>query len=245
MEVTIDRGPFTGLYAYEIALLAMGVVLFAVAIWALVRAIRSNASPVGALSIFPFVLVFAGYPSIKAVNFGDALKIVSEAAGQADTTVTPERKHEIDEAAATVLSRLPTAKAQAVVANAYRNTGELDKAYRLATQVGAAPSVEPEVKRALVPVFAAKLEAAVREGESGAAVDPARRETIAATVRQLDATGVDLPAQTRVTVAQGYAALGDEAKANINLDQAQAKQRDVRVDPRLLRRLQRPLPDGG
>ena len=245
VEVTIERGPFTGLYTYEIVMIVMGVVLFAVAIWALVRAIRADKPFFSHLSIFLVVALLVGFPSVKAVKLGEDLKTVSEAAaGNTGDAATPERKRVVDAAAANVLSRLPTAQARVAVANAYRATGDVDKAYALAADVGKTDTT-PEVKRALAPVFAAKLEAAVREVPPAATVsDPAKREAIAAVVRQLDATGIALSPQARVTMAQGLAAIGDDAKAKANLERAQAQQRNVRVDPRLLTRLQIPPHDG-
>ncbi|MEO5558132.1 MAG: hypothetical protein ABIO49_00480 [Dokdonella sp.] len=241
MEITIERGLFTGLYSYEIALLAMGVALFLVGIWALIRAIRKDGSLVQPLAIFPFVLVFAGYPSLQAVKFDEAALALNRAANTAaDQPHSPSQKQAIDDSAAIVLARAPTLHAQVVAANAYRAIGEVDKAYALAEKVDAAKP-PTDVAKALAPVFEAKLKQTVQSvpisTTPGSTVDPLQAAQIDKLVKQLDTPAANLSAQTRVTIARGYLALGNDARAATNIDKAQALQHDVKIDPSLLQRL--------
>ncbi|MEO5627240.1 MAG: hypothetical protein ABIQ70_14645 [Dokdonella sp.] len=243
MEITIERGFFSGLYSYEIALLAMGVALFLVGIWALILAIRKDGSLVQPLAIFPFVLVFAGYPSLQAVKFDEAALALNRAANTAvDQPRSPSQKQVIEDSAAMVLARAPSLHAQVVAANAYRAIGEVDKAYALAEKVDAAKP-PTDVAKALAPVFEAKLTQTVQElpiaETPGAAMDPAQMAQIDKLVKRLDTPAANLPAQTRVTIARGYLALGDDAKAATNVDKALVLQHDVKVDPKVLQRLSR------
>ena len=70
MELTIERGTFTGLYSYEIALLVMGAILFVVGIWALIRAISKGGSVLGTLPIFCFRTDGASSQSGRLLGIG-------------------------------------------------------------------------------------------------------------------------------------------------------------------------------
>jgi hypothetical protein len=238
MEVTIERGLFNGLYSYEIALLAMGAVLFLIAAWSLVRAISSGGSLRPAMVILPFVLVFVGYPSLAAVKFDNAATEVTKLAHSNTSTLTPDQKAVAEQQISLIAERAKTPAEQAVAANAYRALGETEKAYSLAEKIdtGKPPAA---VSTALVPVFEQKLKETLQSTslDPAAKVEPAKAEEIQKVVKQLDSAPSNLSAPTHVSIAHAYAVLGDKSKAEASISKAQAVQPTVHVDPKLLEKL--------
>lgn len=156
MDITIERGVFDGLYSYEIALLAMGFMLFVFALWALVRTVRRGGSLAGPLALLPFVLVFVGYPSVQRIRFGNALEAAGELVSEPGSRpVSAEEHREAEQELALAADRAKTPQQLAVAAAAFTAIGEVDKAFVLAEKVGAQPQT-PDVAGLLSAVYEAK-----------------------------------------------------------------------------------------
>jgi hypothetical protein len=244
METKTDVGILAGLLGYEIVLLAMGVLLFLVGIWALVRAIGKGSSFVGPLLIFPIALLFAGYPGLQGFNIKSEFGELGAQFGHGQSpALSPEQQQAAAKKIDALAPRASTPEQQAIIANAYRGIGDVDKAYTLATKIDATKA-PVELSKSLAPVYEAKLKQTVQDvpvaPTPGRTVDPAKAAQIDKLVRQLDTPAASLPAQTWVTIARANAALGNDTRAAASLDKAQAIQHDVRIDPHLLERLKRP-----
>ncbi len=237
MDIAISRGAFDGLYSYEIALLAMGFALFGVAVWALIRAARRGSSLAVPLAVLPFVLVFAGYPSVQRIRFSNALDTASELVTDPGRRPASADEHrEAEQKLALAAGRASTPQQRAVVAAAFSAIGEVDKGYALVEEIVAQGAAD-EVAMPLTVVYEAKLAREVPIDASVTVTDPTQRSRIANLVQQLDSHREVLPAGVRVTLARGYAAIGDDDRAARSLDEARDLEQDLSVDSRLQRRL--------
>lgn len=254
MDASGNGGFFAGLHGYEIVVIGLGLLLFLVGLWAVIQAVRRSAAVTGGIGIACVVisLVFVGYPSIKSFSFGTdqfnaQFTRLDEQFGHGETPVLSKEQQQA--LAANIEALAPhadTPQQKAILANAYRGIGDVDKAFALAENVDAS-NAPPAVKSSLAPVFAAKLKQTVQDVPIAAAakVDPGKAAQIESLVKRLGVPSANLSAQAHVTVAEGYAALGRDAQAAASLERAQAIKRDVRVDPQLLQRLNRaPAPSG-
>lgn len=254
MNASGNGGFLAGLHGYEIVVIVLGLLLFLVGLWAVIQAVRKSAAVTGGIGIACVVisLVFVGYPSIKSFSvktgeFNADFTKLDEQFGRGETPVLSRQEQQA--VAASIENLAPhadTPQQKAILANAYRGIGDVDKAFALAEKVDAS-NAPPAVKSSLAPVFAAKLRQTVQDVPMAAAakVDPGKAAQIESLVKKLDVPSANLSAQAHVTVAEGYAALGKDAQAATSLNRAQAIRRDVRVDPQLLQRLNRaPAPSG-
>jgi len=246
MEVSVTRGPFEGLYSYEIVMLVLGAVLFVVLLGLLVYNVIKQRKYGGLLVFFLATIPMIGYPSVQSIKFGKGLDELDKVAKGGTGAVAPDQKAATEKTIDFVEARGRTPQVQATVANAYRAIGDVDKAYTLAEKVSAAAPSE-QIAKTLVPIYEAKLKQAVQSLPPGAAtggIDAGKTAEISKIARQLEAQPVTLSAQTRVTLAHGYAAIGDASKAAASVDKARAIQRDVPVDAELLQRIGRQPPSG-
>ncbi len=243
MNGTSGGSMLANLYSYEIVLLALGVLLFLVGLWALVRCVRKSSVANGGIGVTCALisLLFIGYPSLRSFSIkNEFLQLEAQFADGKTPNLSTQQQQDVLATIETLAPRASTPEQNAVIANAYRGVGAVDKAYAIAEKVDASDP-PPAVKSALAPVFAAKLRQAVEDVPvtPGAAVDSGRAAQIESLVKKLDVPAAELPAPTRVTIAKGYVVLGKEASAEANIAKAQAIKPDVRVDPRLLERLNR------
>lgn len=241
MDVTIERGAFSGLYSYEIVLLLMGVGLFLIGAWGLIRQIKTNGSLLGPLAVLPFVLLFVGYPSVKAVQFDNAASTAEALARTPpDQPLTPEQKAAAASAAATLEARAKTPQTQALAANAYRASGEIGKAYGIAQAV-LAGNPSANTRKLLIPVLTAQLEKStppIREVAHGAApVSAEQRQTIATVASQLQAQAsvvAQLPATAHVALARAYVTLDQPQNARSNIVAAQQIDPNIKIGSAVL-----------
>lgn len=243
MNTAGGDGFFAGLLGYEIVLLAMGVLLFLVGLWVVIQAAKKSSAVMGSLGVVCVVLsmLFVGYPSLTSFSVKNDFLELQAQFGNGETPSLSKEQQQVTAAKIEALApRADTPQQKAIIANAYRGIGDVDKAFAIAEKVDT-PGAPTAVQRALVPVFAAKLKQAVQDvpATPNVTVDAAKAAQIGTLVKKLDQSAVQLPAQTRVTIAQGYAVLGNDAKAIANIDKAQAIQRDVKIDAHLLQRLNR------
>ena len=247
MNATADTGVFAGLLTYEIVALAAGALLFLVGVWAVIQGVRKSVAATSGVGIACVVLslLFIGYPSLKSLSVKNGFLELDAAFGNGETpTLSKEQQQQAIAKIDALAPRASTPEQKAILANAYRGVGELGRALTLAEKVDAS-NAPADVKKTLAPVFAARLKQAVQALPGTGAADPAKAAEIDSLVKKLDVPAADLSAQTRVTLAEGYAALGKDASAAANLDKAQAIKRDVHVDARLLQRLNRASPPSG
>jgi len=254
MDASGNGGFFAGLQGYEFVVIGLGLLLFLVGLWAVIQAVRRSTAVTGGIGIACVVisLVFVGYPSIKSFSIGTSQfnAQFTRLDAQFGRGETPALSTQQQQAVAADIEALAphanTPQQKAILANAYRGIGDVDKAFALAETIDAS-NAPPAVKSSLTPVFAAKLKQTVQDVPiaTGAKVDPAKAAPIESLVNKLDVPSATLSAQAHVSLAEGYAALGKDAKAAASLDRARAIKRDVQVDPQLLQRLNHaPAPSG-
>lgn len=229
---------FDGLYGYEVIMLGMGVILFIVAVWLLIRTALKGGSIVGPLAILPFVVIFAGYPSIQSIKFGDGVtevQKISRVGLAADATA--EQKAAAEKQIADVEQRATTPQLQVAVANAWRRLGNLDKAYQVAQKVNAEKPSE-QITKALVPIYTEKLDQTVAAAPTSQSVDQNKREEISRVSAELQAQTKALPAEAHISLAQAQAALGQSDKAAASVETAKRVDPNVRIDPTLIEKIQ-------
>lgn len=235
---------FDGLYGYEIVMLGMGVVLFFVAIFVLLRAamnLRGGSYPSG-MAMLIGVVVLVGYPGIQSIQFEkDKIAIQKLAHDGLPPGATSAQKAAAQTRIASVEQRATTPQAQAVVATAYQKIGALDKAYDLATKV-AAENPPAAVSKELVPIVTQKLDQITPSQPGTPVVDPKTRTEIAKIATQLQAQAPALPADAHIAIAKAQLALGEESRAAASLQAARRVNPNVRIDPGLLEKLKAPEP---
>jgi tetratricopeptide (TPR) repeat protein len=225
---------FDGLYSYELIMLGMRVVLFIVAIWLLIRTALKGASIVGPLAILPFVLVFAGYPSIQSIKFGEGVTEVEKiSSGGLPANATAQQKAAAERQIADIEQRASTPQLQVAVANAWRRIGNLDKAYQVAQKVNTQKPSE-QITKALVPIYAEKLDQAVSAAPASQPADQNKRDEISKVSTELQAQTKALPAEAHVSLAKAHVALGQNAQAAASVEAARKIDPNVHIDANVL-----------
>lgn len=206
MNLTLQRGAFDARYRYEIVLLILGVVLFFVTLWAIVRAVRRDRCLWGPLPLLLFVVVFIGYPNVQAVQLSQAADEVTKLATSADTPA-PMSAHAQQRATAQialVAKRPGTTNKLAVVANAYRAVGQTDAALATARKVDAS-NPPPAIAHALAPIYETRSKQTVDMPVAGRApVGGERAAQIRAPAQRIETARATTSADTDPTLAKAH-----------------------------------------
>jgi hypothetical protein len=242
-ELTMEdllKTPFLdGLLNYEIILLYMGLVLFAVGILALLLAVVFNRTYRGALGVVLLSLIFVGYPSVQGLSvkteFGDLVAQLNHEKGH---PVTQAQKDATAETINKLTPRARTPQQKAILAEAWRDIGDQQKAFDLANEVNLT-TAPVAVRDVVTPILTSELKNEVADASISstpriaANIDTSKVQNL---VSKLDNPSLSLSADEHATLAAGNVALGNDRAATINVRNAQALNRDVTINHQVLQR---------
>jgi hypothetical protein len=241
MDEVLKSPFFAGLLNYEIVLLGMGVVLFAVSIIALLIAFIRDRSIVGPASTVLLSVLCVGYPAVQGFSvkgdFGELNAQFNHPGAPAPISENDRGKEQrrIED----LIPRARTPEQKAILAAAYRGIGEQEKAYELARQIDPASS-PVAVRQSLAPIFTAQLREDLSKVKIPASPDvsapPATSQQMSNLVARLNDPSIRLTDQQHVTLATAKIALNDDASAARNIRAAKAINPNVHIDAQVMQR---------
>lgn len=213
--------PVDGLYAYEIVLLILGVVLFVAILVAFLRQVFTKQPYGGLLAFFVLPILMIGLPSLQSFKIAgiEADLAAKTQAVQQDPT-DQQARSALQQDAQALSSRPVTnaatnanlAEAQFALGNEQAAKLNLQKALQADPNLPAAQDVKRKIE------LSDKLATLVPQVEAAPANDAARRE-LNQTVGELSHVRVANP-NTVAQMAQAYAVLGRAQEARQHLDVA-------------------------
>ncbi|HEY9132675.1 MAG TPA: hypothetical protein VIM98_13030 [Dyella sp.] len=244
---------FDGLLGYERLMLICGFVLFVFALVAITAMIVQRRDFKAAILLIVIAIVLMGFPGTQAVKFSRDMVELDRIRTTPEAPENAAKKEQDRQLLAKLQQRaVDNPLLQAQVSDGYRAIGDVNTAYDLASSVlQKKPSFE--VEQTLVPVLTAKLNQVQatsapassapapvtdRPSASMAAVpmpEPEKQREIADIAKQLQGTGVSLPADSHLALAKAYVALEQPDQARANVEAAVKANPQLKINPALLR----------
>lgn len=215
------RGVTDGLYLGEVVLLVLGVVLFAVLIFAFVYQLRRQRSLKSLIAFFLVSIVMIGYPSIKSVQYKDGavtLDKMTQALSENPTDV--KLREALDEKVKDVSPRVANSPGDAVkLARAQFDLGREDEAARSLARVPPSNADLPEVRELRKRIDQVdRLRSLASKVESNPGDQQSRAE-LKQTLAAADQVKWANPNALAV-VSKAQSAVGEHAKAQASIDKA-------------------------
>jgi tetratricopeptide (TPR) repeat protein len=215
------RGVFDGLYLGEVVLLVLGVVLFAVLIFAFVYQLRRQRSLKSLIAFFLVSIVMIGYPSIKSVQYKDGAVTLEKMAQELSENPTDAKLREaLDQKVKAVAPRVANSPNDAVkLARAQFDLGREDEAARSLERVPASSADLPEVRdlrKRIDQVDRLRSLATKVEANPG---DQQSRADLQSTLAAADQVKWANP-NALAAVSKAQSAVGEHAKAQASIDKA-------------------------
>jgi len=215
------RGVTDGLYLGEVVLLALGIVLFAVLIFAFVYQLRHQRSLKSLIAFFLVSIVMIGYPSIKSIEYKDGAVTLEKMTQELTENPTDVKLREaLDAKVKDVAPRVANSPTDAVkLARAQFDLGREDEAARSLERVPPSNADLPEVRELRKRIdqvdhlrsLASKVEANPGDQQSRAEL----QRTLAAADQVKWANPNAL-----AVVSKAQSAVGEHAKAQASIDKA-------------------------
>jgi tetratricopeptide (TPR) repeat protein len=217
-----------GLYAYEVVMMVLGVLLFLALVFAFVVLVMRGKSYAKLLAFFAVPVVMVGFPGLKSFEFSEgAVKVEKLTRALEENPTDKNVRKSLEQEVADVSARPSTDPQVAVsVARAHIALGDDTAAQaKISKALKEAPKLRPALelrKRIELDRNLVALTSQVKQNPDDTAAQ-ARLEETAAKVAQLPIASPG--ALTRLARAQE--ALGEQAKAEANVNKA------LRIDPNL------------
>jgi hypothetical protein len=224
------RGVTDGLYLGEVVLLALGVVLFFVLIFAFIYNLRRQRSlkPLFAFFLVPIVMI--GYPTIKSVQYKDGAVTLDKMTRElAENPADTKLRDALDEKVKEVAPRVANSPTDAVkLARAQFDLGHEEEAKRSLERVPPSHADVPEARELKARIdqvdrlrnLAVKVEANPGDQQSRAEL-----QRTLATADQVKWTNPNALA----AVSKAQSAVGEQAKAKASIEKA------IRIAPNIPR----------
>jgi tetratricopeptide (TPR) repeat protein len=219
---------FDGLYAYEVVLLVLGVLLFLVLLVAFVVLLTQRRRYGNLLAFFAIPIVMIGYPSIKSFQFKDGVVTIEK-----DTLALqqdPQNKPLRDKLSTEVANISPrpsadpgalTKVARAQIALGYNAAAEANVQKALQVSPQFAPAVEAKARLDLDRKLAT-LASQLEQNPNDSAAKAQLQQAVSEAARLHIASPVTL-----ANVAHAHMVIGDHAQAESAINKALA------IDPNL------------
>jgi len=235
---------FDGLYPYEIIMLVLGVLLFLVLILAFVVLLTRGKSYGKLLLFFAIPIIMIGFPSIKSFEIStDSIKLVKDTMALEKDPTNNNLRASLEQTVAKVAARpiadpsvsTTIARAQLALGNDNAAEERIDKALKETPQLPAALELKKRIE------LDRKLSALTLQVEQNPDNATAKTE-LTRTVKEVDKFQIANP-ETLTTVARAQKLLGDETKAQENVDKALTINPNLAPALQLKRKLQiNPVP---
>ncbi len=212
---------FDGLYPYEIVLLVLGVLLFLVLILAFVLLIMRGKPYGKILMSFAIPILMVGFPGVKSFEISEsAIKIEKYTEALQENPTDKNLRESLEKEVAGVSARpfadphasVTIARAQIALGDNTAAEAKIEKVLKEAPQLPAALELK---KRIELDRNLAALTSQVEQNP----IDAAAKAKLANTVSEVAHLKIANP-ETITNVARAQAALGDQAKAQANVDKA-------------------------
>jgi len=218
-----------GLYPYEIVLLFLGAVMFLILLIFLIYFVLKRRSIKTLLAFFSIPIIMIGYPSIQSIKFGDLIEIAKESAKQVAEKPGDKQAEENLRASLSKIEARPIRNPAILLtlAKAHGVLGDTLESLKYADSVLAINTASPDAVNSQVRTEAVRIKTDVsianfRED----AGDSAKHSMLVAYLRDLEKADSLDPAGF-MTIARGYAALGDSSRSIFYADSA------LRIEPDL------------